>query len=91
MKTNIERERKRLIKMQEFWQSYFYKPFFGTFNQTLRRSAVLLADAEKQLELKDSVSFKEAVRMHGEAKDGIESAEERTGADALDPVLVGRY
>lgn len=74
---DIDREKKRLAKLHEFWQDYFYKPFFNAFNETLRDAATLLARAEQQLERKDSVSFKEAVRMHDEAQTVINQLNSR--------------
>ena len=63
----IVQERKRLGELQEFWQSFRYKPFFGTFSEILGNTIALLAGAEKQLDRNDCISFKEATRMHDEA------------------------
>ena len=46
----IVQERKRLGELQEFWQSFRYKPFFGTFSEILGNTIALLAGAEKQLD-----------------------------------------
>lgn len=77
LEESIEKERKRLGQLHSFWRSYFYKAFFGAFNETLGNTAALLTGAEEQLALKDSVSFKEAVRMHGEAKDAVDQLKNR--------------
>lgn len=77
LEDSIERESKRLVKLQQFWQNFPYKPFFGTFSETLRKVVEQLAKAGKQVGLKDSVAFKEAMRLHDEAKNAIEELRSR--------------